>query len=309
MTEKAKRRLSDFDFKQEGAHLALCSKSQGAANGHNKALIMKGNNFSPEFIQKAQQVQVTMELPDFLRKFFDLWYEDAEILARLMGYVPKEEEVYEDYIDEKVKSFQILKSLHSAESLPAALAKLTEVDYLDILNDQVVLEKAMNELAIERDKRSKADASTSVENKVEPSGSKVIKNKEMQMSQPEMVEKSALTNVEKALEDNKVALQKAQELIAKYEAAEKEAIVKSKTDAITAVVKDEKQVAVLLKAALALESQEDFDSFVAVLKAQQELVEKAGLFQEQGASGQAAEEKNDEDRVAAILKAQFSQNK
>ena len=68
MTQKAKRRLSDISFSHEGAHLALCSKSQGAANNWNKALIMKGHNFSPEFIQKMQQIQVTYELPDFLRK-------------------------------------------------------------------------------------------------------------------------------------------------------------------------------------------------------------------------------------------------
>ena len=131
MTQKAKRKLSEISFDHEGAHLALCSKSQGAANNWNKALIMKGHNFSPEFIQKMQQIQVTYELPDFLRKVMGLYYEDAEVLARMLGYVKPEEEEdsddwYENYIEEKLQSFTIIKSLHEAKNLPDALSKLTE---------------------------------------------------------------------------------------------------------------------------------------------------------------------------------------
>ena len=149
MTQKAKRKLSEISFDHEGAHLALCSKSQGAANNWNKALIMKGHNFSPEFIQKMQQIQVTYELPDFLRKVMGMYYEDAELLARMMGYVEpeKEEEDYDDwyenYIEEKLQSFTIIKALHEAKNLPDALSKLTEQDYLDVLQDQAMVEKAL----------------------------------------------------------------------------------------------------------------------------------------------------------------------
>ena len=103
---KVKRRLTDITFEHEEAHLALCSKSQGAANNWNKALIMKANNFSPEMIQKAQKIQVTMEIPEFLQKFFGLWYDDSQVLARLMGYEPEEKEQedfdYDDWIEERV---------------------------------------------------------------------------------------------------------------------------------------------------------------------------------------------------------------
>lgn len=50
-------------------------------------MIAKANNFSPEFNKKMQQIGATMELPDFLEKFFGIWGSDAEVLARLMGYV------------------------------------------------------------------------------------------------------------------------------------------------------------------------------------------------------------------------------
>ena len=312
MTQKAKRKLSEISFEHEGAHLALCSKSQGAANNWNKALIMKGHNFSPEFIQKMQQIQVTYELPDFLRKVMGMYYEDAELLARMMGYVEpeKEEEDYDDwyenYIEEKLQSFTIIKALHEAKNLPDALSKLTEQDYLDVLQDQAMVEKALKKELDKETEVSKADTSAkNVENtKVEASASK--KKKEKQMTQEtEMVEKSALTAIEKAMQETQVELQKAKELVKQYEDEKKEAIVKSKTDAVKAVVKDEKQAAVVVKAALALEDQADFDALVEVFKSMNVLLEKSGLFQEQGVSAEAAED-NKESKLAQVIKSKYA---
>ena len=311
MTQKAKRRLSDISFSHEGAHLALCSKSQGAANNWNKALIMKGHNFSPEFIQKMQQIQVTYELPDFLRKVMGMYYEDAELLARMMGYVEpeKEEEDYDDwyenYIEEKLQSFTIIKALHEAKNLPDALSKLTEQDYLDVLQDQAMVEKALKKELDKETEVSKADTSTKVESKVEASASKK-KNpkKETKMTQEtEMVEKAKFVEIQKQFEDQKIALEKAMEQLGKIEQEKKEAIVKSKTDAVKAVVKDEKQAAVVVKAALALEDQADFDALVAVFKSMNDLLEKSGLFQEQGVSAEASEDKPGETKLMKALKA------
>ena len=312
MTQKAKRRLSDISFSHEGAHLALCSKSQGAANNWNKALIMKGHNFSPEFIQKMQQIQVTYELPDFLRKVMGMYYEDAEVLARMIGYVEPENEEddyddwYENYIEEKLQSFTIIKSLHEAKNLPEALSKLTEQDYLDVLQDQMLIEKALNTELDKETEVSKADTSTKVENtKVEASASKK-KNpkKETKMTQEtEMVEKAKFVEIQKQFEDQKIALEKAMEQLGKIEQEKKEAIVKSKTDAVKAVVKDEKQAAVVVKAALALEDQADFDALVEVFKSMNDLLEKSGLFQEQGVSAEATEDKPGETKLMKALKA------
>ena len=310
MTQKAKRKLSEISFDHEGAHLALCSKSQGAANNWNKALIMKGHNFSPEFIQKMQAIQVTMTIPEFLGRFFMLWEEDVEFLSQLLGYVepPEDEQAeavddYNKWIEERFQSFSIIKSLHEAKSLPDALSKLTEQDYLDVLTDQVEIEKALN--AFTKEKQSQVDTSTNVENtKVEASASKVTKNKkEKQMATPEMVEKSELIALQKSLDDQRVALEKALADVKRYEDEKKEAIVKSKTDAVKAVVKDEKQAAVVVKAALALEDQADFDALVEVFKSMNALLEKSGLFQEQGVSAEAAEDKPGETKLMKALKA------
>lgn len=312
MTQKPKRKLKNIDFSDDTSHIALVSKHQGGpANGADYSLVLKNlNNPSPEFIQKMQQIQVTYELPDFLRKVMGMYYEDAELLARMMGYVEpeKEEDDYEDwyenYIEEKLQSFTIIKALHEAKNLPDALSKLTEQDYLDVLQDQAMVEKALKKELDKEAEVSKADASAkNVENtKVEASASK--KKKEKQMTQEtEMVEKAALTAIEKAMQETQVELQKAKELVKQYEDEKKEAIVKSKTDAVKAVVKDEKQAAVVVKAALALEDQADFDALIAVFKSMNDLLEKSGLFQEQGVSAEAAEDKPGETKLMKALKA------
>ena len=307
--QKAKRKLKGFDFAKEGAAVALVGPSVGGPANGIPTLIAKANNFSPEFIQKMQQIQVTYELPDFLRKVMGMYYEDAELLARMMGYVEpeKEEEDYDDwyenYIEEKLQSFTIIKALHEAKNLPDALSKLTEQDYLDVLQDQAMVEKALKKELDKETEVSKADTSTKVENtKVEASASK--KKKEKQMTQEtEMVEKSALTAIEKAMQETQVELQKAKELVKQYEDEKKEAIVKSKTDAVKAVVKDEKQAAVVVKAALALDSQEDFDALVEVFKSMNAVIEKSALFVEQGVSAEA-EEAPKKNGVLEIIKSQ-----
>lgn len=305
--QKAKRKLKGFDFAKEGATVALVGPSVGGPANGIPTLIAKANNFSPEFIKKMQQIQVTYELPEFLRKVMNMYYEDAEVLARMMGYVEPEEEEkedyddwYENYIEEKLSAFSIIKSLHEAKNLPEALSQLTEQDYLDVLNDQVLIEKALKEFD-----EKKSNASTNVENtKVEASASKKKKSKEPQMTQEtEMVEKAKFVEIQKQFEDNKVALEKALEQLNKFENEKKEAIVKSKTDAVKAVVKDEKQAAVVVKAALALEDQADFDALVEVFKSMNALIEKSALFQEQGVSAEA-DEAPKKNGVLEIIKSQ-----
>ncbi len=339
MATKAKRRLSNIDFSHEGAHLALCSKEQQAANNFNSALVLKAVNFSEEAIQKMQQVKVTLELPDFLRKFFGLYYEDAEVLAAMMGYKRPELEVetedyYEDYIESKLASFEILKSLHEADNLSDVLSTLDEDEYLSMLKDQALLEKAFKK--IEKAEKAKVKSADTTEsgtvatNAVEPDNSttaSVEKTVEASASlnkgklmpkttdEPkvieqevtvEMIEKSAFEQVQKALDEQKVQLEKAMQTIAAFEQEKKEQIVKAKTSKVQAVVKSEKQLAVVLKAALALEDEKDFDAFVEVLNELQSQIEKSALFQEQGASAPAAEVKDQESAVARILKSQFS---
>lgn len=330
-TRKAKRKLTEISFAGEDSHIALVHKDQGGpANGAAYKLVLKANNFSQEAIQKMQQVQVTLDLPDFLEKFFNIYGSDAEVLARMMGYVPDATETveydsnwYENYIQERLDSFQILKSLNDAESLPNVLSTLDENQYLSMLLDQQKIEKALLEVEAHKEsetvaKAAETDTSThaSVENKIEATASEVTKSKdkEKQMIKPdtvntvEMVEKSALETLQKSLETQSVELQKALDAIKVFETEKKEMVVKSKTAKFQAVIKDEKVLAPVVKAALSLESDDDFDAFLAAITSMaasvtttQEFMEKSALFKEQGATV-SEEQPTQESAVARILK-------
>lgn len=332
---KTKRKLSNIDFSAEGAHMALVSKDQGGpANGADYALVMKSANFSDEFVQKMQQVKVTMELPDFLRKFFNVYYEDAEVLARMMGYVKPEaeeteyEDYWEDYVQSKLDSFEILKSLADTQSIPDVLSKLTEDQYLSMLNDQAKLEKAFKK--IEKEKNSavapvaaadegsteavaKAEQSDEkTEAKVEPSET-VNKGKSMtkevkaepQVASVEMVEKSALESIQKQMEDQKVELQKALDLVKAFEAEKKESVRKARFEQVKGAVKDEAKAEVLFKAVGLVEDESEFQAVVKALSELQALADKSDLFVEKGVQIET-EEAPKESAVARVLKSRLA---
>jgi hypothetical protein len=319
---KTKRKLSDIDFSGEGSHIALVSKQQGGpASGADYALVLKSNKFSEEFVEKMQQVRVTMELPDFLRKFFGMYGDDVEVLARMMGYekpeseeYPEPMESYEDYIQSKMEAFEILKSANSADTLSEVLSELDENEYLAMLNDQALIEKAFE--AIEKATKESAPAALADGNDTSTNAgveniegvSTSVNKEELEKSKMEdevkveTVEKAQFELVQKALDEQKVQLQKALETIALFEAEKKEAINKAKTEKVKAIVKDESKVQAIAKAALALESEDDFTAFLSAVEALVATVETSEMFVEKGASTQE-EPAVKESAVAKLLKA------
>lgn len=337
---KAKRNLSNIDFKSEGAHLALVSKDQGGpANGADYALIIKSLNFSEEYIQKMQQVKVTLELPEFLRRFFGLWYEDADVLAAMMGYVEpvdtaameadEAKKEVQSWIEERMSAFEIIKSLENVDSIPEVLSTLNEEQYLGLLKDQEMLEKAFTK--IEKSKKNSAKAPKAkadegsteavakaeqsdekTEAKVDPSETvnkgksmtKEVKTVEQEMT-VEMVEKSAFESIQKQLEDQKVELQKALDLVKAFEAEKKEAIRKARFEQVKNAVKDETKAEVLFKAVGLVEDESEFEAVVKALAEMQAVVEKSDLFVEKGVQVESAKAP-EESAVAKAIKARLS---
>lgn len=288
---KAKRTLKNISFEKESSHIALVSKEQGgSANGHSYALIMKANGFSPEAIEKMQQVRVTMELPDFLRKFFDVYGTDCEVLARMMGYVPPEEDEgddwsYEGYIQEKIDSFEIIKSAHEADNLASVLSKLNEEQYLSLLKDQAMLEEVLHKATAELSKATKPKI-------------KETKMDKQDETQVEMVEKSALAVLQKALDEQAVELQKARDLLVKLEEEKVLAKAVARKAEVLSAVKDEAKAEVLFKA-VKDSSDEDFQAVVKALSEITTLIEKSDLFKETGVSTEAEPEVKE----SAVIKA------
>lgn len=337
---KAKRRLSDFDFSKTGAHVALVHKEQGgAASGYDTLILKSAANFSEEVIEKMQRISVEYELPDFLATVFGMYWGDAQVLARLMGYVEEEVEDsdYRDWIEERLESFTIMKSLHEAESLAEAMSKLDGESYLSLLKDQERVEKALkNKASLDSENVAKATEQPLVATKpkarvvnkatanakaVVPAEPKKVavaaKNEVKKMTdkvtvvqqtiETEMVSKSQFDEIQKAFEAQKEAIEKANALIAQFEAEKKAAIAKARKSALVEAVEKEEDAEVLFKAFGEIE-EESFTAAVGVLKALAAKVEKSEMFKEVGVSveGDGVKPASSEDELTQLLKARYS---
>lgn len=323
MTTKrvAKRKLTNIDFSQEESHIALVSKEQGGpANGADFSLVLKANNYSEEFIQKVQKIQVTLELPIFLERFFGLYGSDAEVLARLFGYVPEEDDdvEYENYwenmIQERLDSFEILKSLDESESLPEALAKLTEDEYLSMIQTQETFEKAekVSKKKVRKNsakaKATQEEGSTKAATKVEELDD-VTKSKVEPSETPDKGKQmEELAILQKALDENKEALTKALATLAVYETEKKEMVRKARFELLKNAVKDEAKAESLFKGLSLIEDEAEFSAVVKTLADMQSAIETSSLFTEQGAQveGEVAQE---ESAVAKVIKQRLAKNK
>lgn len=316
--KKAKRVLKNIDFSGDGAHISFVGPDVGGpANLQAYALVMKSTaNFSEEVIEKMSRISVEYELPDFLRKVMGMYWEEAEVLARMLGYEADEESVdseYRDWIEDRLESYTVMKSLHEAESLAEAVSKLGGDAYLALLLDQERVEKALkNKASLDSERVAKAAEQPLVATKpkarvvkkatenakavVEAEPNKVVKAavpevKEMtdkvtvveQTIETEMVSKSQFDEIQKAFDAQKEMIEKANALIAQFEAEKKEAVAKARKAELVAAVEQEEKAEALFKAVGDL-SDEAFASVVEVVKGLAIKVESDPLFIEKGVS-------------------------
>ncbi|UAV84532.1 hypothetical protein PHB09_036 [Pseudomonas phage PHB09] len=301
MTVKAKRRLSDISFTHEGAHVALVSKGQGgAANGYTTLVTKATDKIEKEFIDKASKVTVEMQFPEFLRKFFGMYWDDAEVLSVAMGYGRTEYEDVEvkDWIDQKVESINILKSVYRAPDLEKALADLTPEQSVAILKDQEMLEKALENLP-EQTKIKHED--TPLET--------ILKSAHIEaLADAVAVEKAAsaaaVVEIQKALDAQALVLKAAQDQLAVYEAVAATAKVEARKAAVVAAKVPADKVESVLKSLEAL-SDEAFTSTVETMKALASVVDNSDMMQEAGVAGSGAESQKEIDRTTEILKARY----
>ena len=318
MTEKIKatKRLSDFNFEKEGSHVALVGKFQGGPANAVETVVFKSKNtdkISEDQVNKASMVTVTMTITEYLSKFFGLWYEDAEVLAKVMGYdtevdpVEYNDDWWDNYIQEKVNAVSIMKSLVIDKSdieTAKAVSELSPQDYLQILKSQEVFESNYEKVTSLKKSSAKSEGVTASKGATSPS---VEKQEEDSMS--EFISKSAMQTavdeaVQKAVTTVQVELQKAQDKIKQYEQEKAEAVSKARKEAIADVESDTAKVEELFKS---LESVNDtaFDAVIKALKSKQEKVEKSDLMNEIGSDGKEINPETKVDRTLEILKSQF----
>ena len=341
---KAKRKLTDITFEHEGAHLALVHKAQGGAASGYKTLVMKSvDNRSPEFIEKASQVKVTLSLPDFLEKFFHVWGEDAELLATLFGYEPSEDESEEystqsfwswyrekamehgavdswgdpitrptsqdrkEWVEDQLQGIEILKSATLAKGSADFINSLTEEQYLGLLKDQQFIEKSFKLQEVKKDLDGESGGKpTKGANPKQTKASKAD-TQEKEMTQ-ETIEKAQYDAKEVELQKALADIQKAKEEIELFKAKEKEAVEKAREAEVVAAVVDVDASAKLFKAVKDLDA-EAFKDVVDVVKALTAKVDESEMFKEKGSkeSGEkvskAASQANP---VAAALQARLA---
>lgn len=297
----AKRRLTDINFEHEGAHVALVGKHQGGpANGVTTLITKATNKIDKELVEKATTVTVEMQFPEFLRKFFGLYWDDAEVLSSVLGYgrteYPDMDE--KDYIDKRVESINIMKAVYRAENLEKALADLTPEQTLAILKDQEMLEKALEQVP-EQIKIKHED--TTLE--------QILKSAHLEaLADAVAIEKAAgvaaVAEVQKALDAQAEVLKAAQDKLAAFETAAAAAKVEARKSALADAKVSADQVESVLKSLQALDD-EAFASTVALMKSLASAVDNSEMMQEAGVAGAGAESQEEVDRTTAILKARY----
>jgi len=316
---KAVRKLTNINFESEGSAVALVGKEQGGPANGRQTLIFKSLNteeVKEEDIEKASQVTVTMNIVEYLHRFFDLWYEDATVLAKVFGYNTEEDDVesdtwYSEYIQEKVDAVVIMKSLvldKGLEDIKKAVAELSPEDYLKVIKSQEIFEKN-----IDKARASIKKSSESPEGVIEPKGSKTPSvddkvNKEESMT--DFISKSALDTivneaVTKAVAASNAKVEEAEQIIKQYKEEKKATVEKARKASIAEVEKEAEAAEALFKS---LESVDDttFDSVIKALKKKDEQLATSDILKEAGAQGRPVVTDEVVDATAALLKKQFN---
>lgn len=296
---KPTRRLSEIKFEHEGAHVALVGKHQGGpANGITTLITKATNNITQEQIEKASTVTVTMQFPEFLRKFFGLYWDDAELLSAAMGYGRTEfdDSDEKDWIDKRLESISIMKSVYRAENVESALAELTPDQKIAILKDQEILEKAFEAIP------------QSIQ-KEESTLETILKSAHIEaLSDAVAIEKAAgvaaVAEVQKALDAQAEILKAAQEKVQAFEAAAVAQKQEVRKAALAAVLPAE-QVEGVLKALEAV-ADEAFQAVVAGYAVQKAAVDNSDLLSETGVNGTGTADQPEVDRTTEILKAKYA---
>ena len=295
---KKTTKLSKLNFSGEGAHVALVGKFQGGGANNWETVVYKAvNDISNELIKKAADVRVELEMEDFLRIFFNMYYDDAEVLAKILGYDedPDEDDIYESSywqkeIDNRVSQVTLIKSLKDSENLTKALGQLTASDYVSVLQTQQSIEKCLSSLG---------DMKTLVQ-----------KSKEENNLKPEQIQEA----IEKATNALTVELQKATDAlaaanakIAEYEQNAKTSVLKSREEKLLTVASAEETVE-LLKSLGDLPDA-SFEVIFKSLQTRANVEKNNNLFREVGVDGSATEVADDGvggNKTRELLKAKYA---
>lgn len=225
--------------------IALCHESQGySANMRPVSLLMK-SDLAPEQITKdvvkaLRQVTVDMSFEEFLRRFFDMWSSDAELLAKLLGFETELENAAaenpddewlqrwnddnQEWLESKMESISIAKAANAGEELDL-------VKQYELIKLQQMFEKGVAEHGVIFDAKDTQETEV-IKDAAKPDVpvQNTIENKETSVSDTVDVTKSKeyLDLVKKLEEANAKNAQAELIIKAAVEAEKKNALTKAK---------------------------------------------------------------------------------
>ena len=302
MTEKAKRRLTNFNFEANGSHVALVHKEQGGpANLYTTLLTKSTAGITDQqvaselaLIEKAKlNSQIRMELSDAVKERYQdndewLYLEDFD---ETNVFFWKDDDLY-------MASYSLNRN---DEYIVADTAKEVEKDWLYVETGKVLIsDKALDKLE---------DGEYVLVNKAlnnPETASRVVKALTDFTEKKEKMQEEIQKAV--AAKDAEIAQLKAdmaglQEIVKAAEAAKKEALLKSREAAVGAVLKE--GAVELVKSTEAL-NDEAFAQIIKALGVQKAAVEQSDLMTEVS-KATAATEPTEKNTTAEIIKARYAQ--
>lgn len=301
MTQKAKRRLTDFNFERTGSHVALCHKDNPGANNHTTLILKSTSGITDQqvasqlaLIEKAKlNSQVQQGLSAAIKQKFQ---DDDEWL-----YLEDFDDVNAFFWREN-SLYMVTYSLgQNEEYVIADEAKSVEKEWFYVETGKVVIsEQAKDKLE---------DGEYVLVNKAlnnPETASRVVKALTDFTEKKEKMQEEIQKAV--AAKDAEIAQLKAdmaglQEIVKAAEAAKKEALLKSREAAVGAVLKE--GAVELVKSTEAL-NDEAFAQIIKALGVQKAAVEQSDLMTEVS-KATAATEPTEKNTTAEIIKARYAQ--
>lgn len=299
MTQKAKRRLKDFNFEKSGSHVALCSKDNPGANLYTTLILKSTGGITDQqvaselaLIEKAKlNSQIRQELTDAVKAKF---HDDDEWLY------------LEDFDDSRV-FFWREDSLYVAtytvsrkdEYIVADTATSVEKDWFYVETGRVILSEVAKDKLEDGEYVlvNKALNNPETSGRVEKALAAFTEKKEKM--QEEIQKAVAAKDAEIAkLQADMASLQ---EIVKAAEAAKKESLLKARETEVASVLKEG---AVELVKSTAELSDEAFAQIVKALGVQKAAVEQSDLMKQ--VSDPNAEAPQVEEATTAILKAKYA---
>ena len=301
MTQKAKRRLTDFNFERMGSHVALCHKDNPGANNHTTLILKSTSGITDQqvaselaLIEKAKlNSQVQQELSAAIKQKFqddDEWlyledFDDAnaffwrENSLYMVAYSLGQNEEY--VITDEAKSVE--KEWFYVETGKVVISEQAKDKLED--GEYVLVNKALNNPETNSRVQKALAAFTEKKEKMQEEIQKAVADKDAEIAK---------------LKADMAGLQ---EIVKAAEAAKKEALLKSREAAVGAVLKE--GAVELVKSTEAL-NDEAFAQIIKALGVQKAAVEQSDLMTEVS-KATAATEPTEKNTTAEIIKARYAQ--